>query len=118
VSVQRRRGDRMTQVQISARVDDQYALFVNGVLVLSGNDWQAVQSVSWDVQPGDVVAIRAVDVWGPGGAFVDIALPDGTRFATSTAWKVSNTAPSDWNVRSFNDASWANASVNGPTQLI
>ena len=52
----------MTQVQISARVDDQYALYVNGVLVLSGNDWQAVQSVSWDVQPGDVVAIRAVDV--------------------------------------------------------
>ena len=108
----------MTQVQISARVDDQYALFVNGVLVLSGNDWQAVQSVSWDVQLGDVVAIRAVDVWGPGGAFVDTALPDGTRLATSTAWKVSNTAPSDWNVRSFNDASWANASVNGPTQLI
>jgi lysophospholipase L1-like esterase len=107
-------GVRMTQVQISARVDDQYALYVNGVLVLSGNDWQAVQSVSWDVQPGDVVAIRAVDVWGPGGAFVDIVLPDGTHLATSSAWKVSNTAPSDWNVRSFNDASWVNASDYGP----
>lgn len=107
-------GGRMTQVQISARVDDQYALYVNGILVLSGNDWQAVQSASWDVQPGDVVAIRAVDVWGPGGAFVDIALPDGTRLATSTAWKVSNTAPSDWNARSFNDALWVNASDYGP----
>jgi len=104
----------MAQVQISARVDDQYALYVNGVLVLSGNDWQAVQSVSWDVLPGDVVAVRAVDVWGPGGAFVDIVLPDGTHLATSSAWKVSNTAPADWNVKSFNDASWTNASDYGP----
>jgi lysophospholipase L1-like esterase len=107
-------GGRMAQVQISARVDDQYALYVNGVLALSGNDWQSVQSVLWDVQPGDVVAIRAVDVWGPGGAFVDIVLPDGTHLATSSAWKVSNTAPSDWNVKGFDDASWTRASDYGP----
>lgn len=103
----------MPQVQIVARVDDQYALYVNGVLAMSGNDWESVQSVLWDVQPGDVVAIRAVDVWGPGGAFVDIVLPDGAHLGTSTAWKVSNTAPANWNARDFNDAGWAAATDYG-----
>jgi len=103
----------MAVAQITARVDDNYELYVNGVLVLSGNDWARAQSVVLNLEPGDVIAIRAVDVWGPGGAYVDIALADGTRLGSSSEWRVSNTASANWASDTFDDSAWVNATNYG-----
>ncbi len=98
---------------ITARVDDLYQLYVNGELVLSGTNWAAAQSTTVELKAGDVIALRAVDTWGPGGAFLDIALADGTRLASSSEWKVSNTGPSGWNDQGFDDSLWTNAVTYG-----
>ena len=100
-------------ITINITADNVYDLFVNGRLVGSNNSWQNVESYSADIQPGkNVIAVKAVDLGAPGGLLVDIT---GTtnRYGTSVDWKTSTQEQVEWNTTSFDDASWAPATMIG-----
>ncbi len=99
---------------ITARVDDQFWLYVNGELVMQASTWLDVETAVVTLAPGDVIAIRAIDWGGPGGAFVDIRLPDGTILGTSSDWRVSQSATGDWTAQDFDDSAWLAATEYGP----
>jgi VCBS repeat-containing protein len=104
-----------TTPRLTARVDDVYQLYVNGAQVLSGSDWRAAATASLALQPGDEIAIHALDTGGPAGVFVDMVLADGTRLASSSAWRVSPTpSPAgDWTAPGYDDSTWLAASEFG-----
>ncbi len=98
---------------LTARVDDEFELYVNGVEVLSDDDWRDAETISLVLEPGDQIAVHAVDTGGPGGAFFDIMLADGTRIGSSSDWLVSETASGDWTAKGYDDSAWDAATQYG-----
>ena len=104
----------MAQATITARVDDQFQLFVNGALVIRGGSWLDVESAVVDLAPGDVIAVRGVDFAWIAGAFVDIRFADGTKLGSSTDWRVTTTDPgAAWTQKTFDDSAWDQATAYG-----
>ena len=98
---------------IIARVDDSYDLYVNGTLVLSDADPDDAESVLIDLQPGDVVAVHALNTGDVGGAFFDLNPPGEFRLGSSSDWLVSTTASGDWTSAGYDDSGWAQATEYG-----
>ena len=99
---------------MSARVDSQHWIYVNGVLVSSGAGWRKVKTILTQLEEGDVIAIHARDTnGGEGGVFVDIALETGQRISTDSDWLISTSATGDWTSQSFDDSAWINATEYG-----
>jgi Ca2+-binding RTX toxin-like protein len=100
---------------ITARVDDIYQLYINGVLVLSDDNWSDAELLTLMLHPGDQLAVHAMDTGGPGGVFFDIRLPDGRRIGTSSEWLVSQSVSGDWTAADFDDSAWLAATeIGGP----
>jgi len=98
---------------LTARVDDAYSLFINGEEVLTDGDWRDAEFLERVINPGDVIAVRAVDTGGAAGAFFDIRLPNGARIGSSSEWLVSETQQAGWTEADFDDSAWVNATEYG-----
>ncbi|PPR00126.1 hypothetical protein CVT26_008906 [Gymnopilus dilepis] len=85
-------------------VDNEYGLYVNGLWVGSGSDWQTVQSYCVSLTPGcNTFAVNATNDVGtaanPGAvlAAIQITYTDGTTYnlVSDTTWRYSLTVPFD-----------------------
>ena len=94
---------------LTARVDDVYELYVNGTLVLADSNYRDAETLQIVLQPGDQIAVHAVDTGGLAAAFFDIGLPDGTHIGSSSNWLLSKTATGNWTAAGFDDSSWVTA---------
>ena len=107
-------GSAPLDATITARVDTQHWIYVNGELVSFGLGWRKVKTITTQLEAGDVIAIRARDTnGGEGGVFVDIALDGGIRLSSDGTWLVETTVSGDWTSQSFDDSAWVNATEYG-----
>lgn len=99
--------------RIDIAVDDVFTLYRNGDAILQGTQWNQAQAIEMDLNPGDVLAVEAVNTGGPGSLIANVRL-DGADLPSNSNWKVSTTAPLGWQFQSYDDSSWAPAQVLGP----
>ncbi len=100
-------------ITINITADNVYDLFVNGRLIGSNNNWQNVENYTVELQPGkNVIAVKAVDLGAPAGLLADIIWLT-YRYGTNVDWKTSMQEQAEWNTTSFDDVSWAPATVIG-----
>ncbi|KAL0960494.1 hypothetical protein HGRIS_005532 [Hohenbuehelia grisea] len=99
--------------------DDEYTLWVNGVIVGSNNNFQAAKAYHIPSLSGqtNTFAVNASSVGGPAGVIAKILLvfDDGTTEAlvTGTGWKASATAPVGFEKPAFDVSGWAAATDVG-----
>lgn len=101
--------DGSTNARISIAADRSYTLYINGVEIGSGRDWQHSQTFIVRLIAGDVIAVEALDNGDISGLVVEINFNDGGQLYTSKGWKVSPTKSYGWNTRNFDDSSWSQA---------
>jgi len=93
--------------------DNSYDLYFNGGYRGSGSNWMVSQTYNLTPQSGkNVVAIRGMDAGGIAGLLAEIQVA-GQRLGSTTAWKVSLTAPPNWTDVNFDDSGWVNATDYG-----
>ena len=92
--------------------DNAYEVFVNGVSVGSGSDWNVAGVFPVDLATGDVVAVHATDAGGIAGFLAELKWSGGSA-VTDASWKVSATLETDWETQGFNDSGWVAASPYG-----
>ncbi len=110
-------NDPAEEATLTVRVDNAYELFVNGALVLADDFWKDAEVVTIDLASGDVIALRAENTGGAGGAFVDIAWA-GARLGSSADWQLSERDPGrGWTREGFDDSDWQAATEYGGVDL-
>jgi putative heme-binding domain-containing protein len=101
--------------------DDEFTVWMNGVLVGKGNKWKRVYS--FDVKKHfamgrNVIAVKATNVSGPAGLLVRLGfVPNGvTRevITSNASWKSSKTEAKGWQATGFDDDHWPPVKVLGP----
>ncbi|MBI1884646.1 MAG: fibronectin type III domain-containing protein [Chlamydiae bacterium] len=94
--------------------DNACEVYLNGVLVKSGSDWSNPPSVGFNLQNGDVIAVKAWDLGGMAGFLAAIDY-NGTQIVSNTTWKVSKGSFSDlsWAQKAYDDSAWMNAISRG-----
>ena len=97
---------------ITVTADNAFEVFVNGVSVGSGSDWNVAGVFPVDLATGDVVAVHATDAGGIAGFLAELKW-DGGSAVTDGSWKVSATSETDWETQVFNDTGWVAASTYG-----
>jgi hypothetical protein len=101
----------MLSLIISA--DNANEVYLNGVLLGSGNDWTRSSSYSAALQSGtNVLAVKGIDAGGVAAVIAELAWP-GASAVTDATWKVSTTAPTGWQATGFNDSAWPVATSYG-----
>ena len=100
--------------------DDQFSVWLNGVLVGKGDKWKRVYS--FDVKKHfamgtNVLAVEATNRSGPAGFLVRLGyVPNGLTRAVITSndsWKASRTDAKGWKTSSFDDTGWTPVKVLG-----
>ncbi|GAB0490908.1 hypothetical protein MMPV_002148 [Pyropia vietnamensis] len=109
---------RKCPVLVSAQADDGFILYVDGVRLMSSDDWRQTIAKNVEAGPGSVIAVTACNVGGGGEddqayAKVDIHFQGAVLISDST-WKSSDARPpgSDatvWTAPMFDDSGWPNA---------
>ena len=92
--------------------DNEFEMFVNGNKVGSGSSWTTTYKFSFQVGPGDVIAIDGVDKGGP-AAFIGVF---GGKPTKSADWRCSTKETAGWKLNSFDDSAWPNAVSYGRNQ--
>ena len=87
-------------------------MFVNGNKVGSGSSWTTTYQFSFQVKPGDVIAIDGVDKGGP-AAFIGVF---GGKPTKSADWRCSTKETAGWKLNSFDDSAWSKAVSYGRNQ--
>jgi|GEM_PF-277145 len=107
--------DSSILTQLSITADNGYKVYHNGALLGSGTDWGSAQKYSLPFVKGEnVIAVRGSnDANSTGGLLASIMRNDTCIAVTNTKWKVSTTAPTNWNTIGFDDAAWTNATDYG-----
>ncbi|MCX7922523.1 MAG: hypothetical protein N3B21_11025 [Clostridia bacterium] len=102
------------QSSIKIACDNAYELYINGILVGTGNDWTTPQDFSnLPLTPGkNVIAIKGIDQDGVAAMVADATI-NGKRLATNRSWKISTTEQSGWNTGNFDDSNWEKATDYG-----
>ncbi|TFK32500.1 hypothetical protein BDQ12DRAFT_716373 [Crucibulum laeve] len=110
--------DSATVVIVS---DDEYTLYINGLVVGSGATYTAAQRWVVNFPPTStvVIAVYAENTGGPAGLLAAVELEscdctDNTFLVTDGSWKTTNGVPSGFIAPGFNDAAWSAARVEGP----
>lgn len=119
----RRRGStdkRVCTVLVSAQADDGFILYVDGVKLMSSDDWRPTVAKNVEAGPGSVVAVTACNVGGGGDddqayAKVDIHF-EGNVLISDASWKSSDRRPPGadatvWTSPAFDDSAWPNATL-------
>ena len=107
---------RPQSATLMATADDEVRVWVNGVLVAEGDEWQEVQraDVAEHLREGDNV----FSVWAKnhrGGAAMALRLEvDGrTALVSDTSWRASDRLPEGWIGPSHDDSPWPTATAMG-----
>jgi hypothetical protein len=101
----------MLSLIISA--DNANEVYLNGVLLGTGNDWTKSSSYSAALQSGtNVLAVKGIDAGGVAAMIAELAWPGASAVSDAT-WKVSTTAPAGWANIGFNDSAWPVATSYG-----
>jgi hypothetical protein len=87
-------------------------MFVNGNKVGSGSSWTTTYQFSFQVKPGDVIAVDGVDKGGP-AAFIGVF---GGKPTKSADWRCSTKETAGWKLNSFDDSAWPKAVSYGRNQ--
>ena len=98
--------------EITLTADNAFEVFVNGVSVGSGSDWQLAQVIPQDLGTGDVIAVAATDAGGIAGFLAEMVW-DGGSAVSDGSWRVAASAPAGWETPGFDDSGWAAASTYG-----
>ncbi|KAJ7491157.1 lectin [Mycena latifolia] len=118
-------GQTAASAKIIIIADDEYSLYINGVLVGSGTDFSVAQTYTVNLSPAPslvfaVYAVNAGDGNNPAGllAAIQITLTDsctsGLTFVTDGSWKSNTGTPVGFQLPGFDDSSWPAATVEGP----
>ncbi|KAJ7103044.1 lectin [Mycena belliarum] len=116
-------GHTATLAKIIITADNEYTLYVNGVLVGSGSTWPVAQTYTVDLSPASnvVFAVYAVNAAGPAGllAAIEITLSEcscssGVIVYTDAGWKSYIGTPYGFQLAGYDDSSWPTATVEGP----
>ena len=104
---------RSDSTTIIATADDQFQLYLNGKLVMEGREWLSPpKPIMVKLSPGDVLSAKGKD-FGIKAGFL-LSAKGKHNFVSDTTWKVfSGKELTGWNTKSFNDASWENATSYG-----
>ena len=118
-------GKEITKAVFNLSADNDFALYVNGKKVGSGDNWMQVSS--FDVQKmlakeENIIAVEAEN-WDTGGANpagligtlrIDFKKGKPLILKTDSSWKSSSQKSNTWETIEFNDSDWGNARVLGP----
>ncbi|KAJ7491236.1 lectin [Mycena latifolia] len=118
-------GQTAASAKIIIIADDEYSLYINGVLVGSGADFSVAQTYTVNLSPAPslvfaVYAVNGGDGNNPAGllAAIQITLTDsctsGLTFVTDGSWKSNTGTPAGFQLPGFDDSSWPAATVEGP----
>jgi hypothetical protein len=86
-----------TVTTVNASGDNVITAYVNGVEILTGSNWQQVESVQASLHPGDVIAVSVANAattsgsTNPAGLLASFNFLNGT-IATSSLWQSINAA--------------------------
>lgn len=99
-------------VSVFFTCDNEFEMFVNGNKVGSGSSWTTTYQFSFQVKPGDVIAVDGVDKGGP-AAFIGVF---GGKPTKSADWRCSTKESAGWKLNSFDDSAWPKAVSYGRNQ--
>ncbi|KAF7353672.1 hypothetical protein MVEN_01052100 [Mycena venus] len=117
-----------TSATIIMVADDAYSLYVNGILVGSGNNWQVAQKYTVTLLPARsvvfaVYASNAGTVNNPAGLLAAIEInsaqcnctscTSGAYLITDGSWKANTGTPVGFQLPGFDDSSWPAATGEG-----
>lgn len=91
--------------KIIITADNAYELYINGNLIGSGDGWRSAEIHRVELEPSDVIAIKAIDTGGPASVLAEIVVDD-RRLGTSADFKLSRTEEANWQAKNFNDEAW------------
>lgn len=105
---------------LTATADNQFTIWLNGKIVLQGDNWQVLESaqVTDQLQPGqNILAVRGVNAEGIAGLLLALRITDEKDQATSlvsdASWKASTGTSGKWQAADFDDIAWKPAFVLG-----
>lgn len=91
--------------------DNGFELYVDGVLVGTGNDWGKIYSFTVTMDGTSVIAVRGIDSGFVAGMTAHITLSNGKVITTGTNWRSTSSTFSGWQNKTYNDNSWGNPSI-------
>ncbi|KAJ6500576.1 lectin [Mycena sanguinolenta] len=120
-------GQTATSATIIITADNEYSLYVNGVLIGSGTDFQVAQeyTVTLTPAPNVVFAVYAVNTLttnNPAGLLVAIEINtstagcdcvSGAYLISDGSWKSNTGTPIGFQLPGFDDSSWPAATIEG-----
>ncbi|KAJ7733272.1 lectin [Mycena olivaceomarginata] len=118
-------GQTATSATIIIAVDNEYSLYVNGVLVGSGNNFQVAQQYTVNLSPAPnvvfaVYAVNTLTVNNPAGILAAIEInsaecncTSGAFVLTDGSWKSNTGTPIGFQLPGFDDSSWPAATAEG-----
>jgi|GEM_PF-894323 len=91
---------------IAISADDSYQLYVNGVLIGSGSEWNISQLYEAPAVAGkNVIAIHCADIEGLAGMLTKIEFGEMV-IISDDSWKVTTTLEDGWESIDFDDLHW------------
>ncbi|KAF8967082.1 hypothetical protein BDZ97DRAFT_1656769, partial [Flammula alnicola] len=116
-------GQLVDSLVIDIIADDEYTLYVNGLVVGSGESYTTAQRYEVNFRPTStvVIAVYAVNGGGPAGLLAaaevqgcDCGCGSDAFVITDGSWKYSTGVPSGFQSPGFDDSAWPTAVVEGP----
>ena len=105
--------DDSHDISIVVSVDNEEAVYFNGVLMGSSTDWLESRNYVADLVSGtNVLAIHAADVDGVAALIAELNI-QGLIEVSGTHWKISTTEQAGWQEASFDDSGWEFATSYG-----
>jgi hypothetical protein len=110
------------KVPLKILCDNYCKVYINGLYIGYSASWAQSTLLTPTINPGDVVAIEAIDAVESdenyAGFAVTLSYSSGTVYSSSL-WKCSTVQstilPTSWNLNSFDDSSWSYATAYGAT---
>ncbi len=96
---------------ITITADNGFNLYVDGVLVGSGDDWPTLYSFTVTLDGSSVIAVEGIDQGIFAGLTAHITLSNGKVITTGTNWRATSTTFSGWQDKTYNDDSWGNPEI-------
>jgi hypothetical protein len=113
-------GQLVNTAVFSIVSDDQYTLYVNGMVVGSASDYTTAQRYVVNFPPTStvVIAVYAANGGGPAGLMAAVELVScdcskNTFLVTDGTWKYNTGVPAGFPTLGFNDGAWPLAIVEG-----
>ncbi len=94
---------------IRITADNEFELYVDGVLIGTGNNWNMIYTFNVTLTGNSVIAVKGVNTGSVSGLTAYITLSNGKVITTGTNWRATSTTFSGWPDVTYNDDTWDNA---------